>query len=89
MRVTHSAISIYMILVLLRWLGPWIGLEMSYGRWRWIARVTDPLINRVRQIIPNLGPVDFGPIATVFILWFVRVLLVSIFLDVAARSPVA
>jgi len=88
-RIAHSGLSMYMILVLLRWFGPWLGIELAYGRWRWIPRVTDPLIRRVRAIVPNLGPMDFAPLATVLILWFVRVLLVSILTDITVRSGIA
>lgn len=77
-RAIFSGITLYMILVMLRWLGPWISFETDFGRWRWIAAVTDPLVGRVRRILPNLGPVDFGPIVTLLGLWFVRTISVAL-----------
>ncbi len=74
-----------MILILLRWLGSWFSFDTEYGRWAWIARLTDPLINKLRQVLPNMGPVDFGPLAALFIVWFVRIVSVGILVDMAAR----
>ncbi len=79
-RAVFSGITLYMIIVMIRWLGPWISFETDYGRWRWVATITDPLIGRIRRVLPNLGPVDFGPIIVLLGLWFVRTLAVTIIL---------
>jgi len=83
-RAVYSGLTLYMLLILLRWLGGWFGFETDFGRWRWIARVTDPLIDRLRQVLPNLGPVDFGPIAALLLVWFLRALVMRPLLLAAA-----
>lgn len=85
-RAVYNGLTLYMMLVMLRWLGPWFGFETDFGRWRWIARVTDPLIERIRRMLPNLGPVDFGPIAVLFIIWLVRMLTAPALFDMAYRN---
>lgn len=67
-----SILTIYMVLILLRWLGPWLEVNTDAGRLAWVGRITEPLIRRVRQILPHMGPVDFGPLATLFLVWLVR-----------------
>ncbi len=79
-RAIFSGLTLYMMLILLRWLGGWIGFETDFGRWRWVSAVTDPLVGRVRRVLPNLGPVDFGPIVTLFAVWIVRRVSVSVLL---------
>lgn len=71
-RAVYNLLTLYMLAILLRWIGAWIGLEMEYGRWRFIARITDPVLNRVRGILPSMGPVDFSPIASLFVVWILR-----------------
>ena len=71
-RAIFSGITLYMICVILRWLGPWLSLESDFGRWRWLARTTDPLVGRVGARLPNLGPVNFGPMVTLLGLWILR-----------------
>ena len=73
-RAVFSGLTLYMLLILLRWLGGAIGFETDYGRWRWIAMLTDPLVDRLRRILPNLGPVDFAPMAALLLVWIIRTL---------------
>ncbi len=75
-RAVFSGLTLYMLLILLRWLGGAIGFETDYGRWRWIARITDPLIGALRRVLPNLGPVDFGPMAALLLVWIIRELII-------------
>jgi len=71
-RLVVSALTLYMMLVLLRWLGPWLELDIDSGRLRWISRLTDPLINRLRRLLPWMGPMDFGPLAALLLVWILR-----------------
>ncbi|MCC6698786.1 MAG: YggT family protein [Candidatus Hydrogenedentes bacterium] len=73
-RLLYSVFTLYMLMVLLRWLGPFLELNFHDIRLRWIASLTDPVVGLVRRILPPLGPVDFGPLATVLLLWLVRFL---------------
>ncbi len=68
----YSLFTLYMLLLLLRWFSPWLGLEVESGRLRWIARIGDPLIKQMRRIIPSLGPADFGPVCAVLLVWLLR-----------------
>ena len=77
-----------MMLILLRWFGPWLSLDVEGGRLRWIARLTDPLITRIRRILPNMGPFGFGPMAALFLVWFVRVLSVRVLVGMVQQSPI-
>ncbi len=85
-RIAYSVLTLYMMLILLRWFGPWLSLEVTAGRLAWVARLTDPLITRLRRVLPNMGPVDFGPIAALVLVWFVRILSVRILNDMAGRA---
>ena len=68
----HSLLTIYMVLILLRWFGPRLSLVTDAGRLRWISLLTDPLIGQLRKLLPSMGPVDFGPIAALFVAFMVR-----------------
>lgn len=71
-RAVYSLLTLYMLLVLLRWFGPWLSLSLDEGRFKWIGRFTDPLIDGARKILPPMGPVDFAPIAALLAVWFAR-----------------
>ena len=40
-------------------------LELSY-------RVTDPILNKIRRFLPNLGSLDISPIILLLLIWFIE-----------------
>lgn len=82
-RIIHDTFTLYMFLILINWLGPMIGLELKTGRLRWIPRITEPLIDKVRKLLPQMGPLDFGPIALILFLWMMRELTIKVIISSA------
>ncbi|HOZ48484.1 MAG TPA: YggT family protein [Candidatus Hydrogenedentes bacterium] len=71
-RAITSVLTLYMMAILLRWSAPWIEFDVHSQRWRWIPRITDPLFEWLRRVLPPMGPMDFAPLAALFIVWLVR-----------------
>ena len=40
-------------------------LELSY-------RLTDPILNKIRRFMPNLGSLDISPIVLLLLIWFIE-----------------
>ena len=40
-------------------------LEMTY-------RLTEPILNRIRRFLPNLGSLDISPIILLLLIWFIE-----------------
>ena len=40
-------------------------LELSY-------RLTDPILNKIRRFLPNLGSFDISPIILLLLIWFLE-----------------
>ena len=40
-------------------------LELSY-------KLTDPILNRIRRFLPNLGSLDISPIILLLLIWFIE-----------------
>jgi len=78
-RALNSAITLYMLAILVRWTAPWIQLELTTGPLRMLPRITDPLIDLMRQLLGKFMPppnsFDWGPIAALLVVWIVRLLL--------------
>lgn len=73
----YSALTLYMMALLLRWLGPWLELEFQGPLLGLIPRITDPLIQLMRRMLPPMGPIDFAPLAAVISVFIVRLVLVG------------
>lgn len=69
-------LTLYMMAILLRWFGPWLEVSERSLWMRWVAKLTDPLIGLMRRLLPPMGPMDWGPLAALVVVWFVRLLLV-------------
>ncbi|MCP4640453.1 MAG: YggT family protein [bacterium] len=85
-RAVNSILTLYMLLVMIRWLGPWLELDLRNGRLRWIPAITDPVIAPIRGLLPATGPLDLGPPAVLFALWIGRTIVVGLLIAMAARS---
>ena len=42
-------------------------------------KLTDPILNKIRNFLPNLGPVDISPLVLILLLMFLRNLIFEIF----------
>ena len=83
MRAVNSLLTLYMLLILVRWAASWLQLDLFSRAGRWVCRLTDPLITRVRAVLPNLGPVDFAPLVTLIGVWIVRSLALGVLATIA------
>lgn len=73
----YCGLTLYMMALLLRWLGPWLEIEFQGPFLGLLPRVTDPLIQLMRRILPPLGPMDFAPLAAVMSVFIVRLILLG------------
>lgn len=80
--VVHAALTLYMMVILLYWVAPWLQLELTDSRWRWVARLAEPLVTVIRKRMPYMGPSDLGPLAALVLVWIVRTLAVPILANV-------
>ncbi|GMU92635.1 MAG: hypothetical protein AMXMBFR4_16930 [Candidatus Hydrogenedentota bacterium] len=76
-RLAYSAFTLYMLLILLRWLGPYLELDFYSVRLRWVARAVDPFVRIIRRRVPALGPMDAGPLLALLVVWVARELTVG------------
>jgi YggT family protein len=85
MHAAYSGLTLYMMLILVRWAAPWLQIDLWNHRLRWISQLTDPALDLVRRKLPSLGPFDFAPWALLFGVWLVREVSVSIIANAYMR----
>ena len=81
MRTINSLATLYMLLIMVRWFAPWLSLDVKGPRLSWIVKLTDPFINIIRKHLPKMGPLDFGPIAALFLVWIAKTLILKMMLN--------
>jgi len=85
-RATRSGFTLYMMMILICWLAGWLRISPNNRQLKWMHRATDPLVNRLRKLLPPMGPMDFGPIAAVFAVWLVRTISVQLLAGIVLKS---
>ena len=62
--------------VILSWLVGFNILNTSnrfvYSVLEFTYRLTDPILNRIRRFLPNLGAFDISPIILLLLIWFIE-----------------
>lgn len=76
-RIVYTVATLYMILVILRWFGPFLEVDLSAPRWRYLRPLVDWPLARLREVVPALGPWDPSPIALLLLVWVARSLVVQ------------
>lgn len=91
LRLLIGVIDLYMwvviIAVILSWLVQFNVINSSnrfvYMAMDFIYRATEPVLNKIRRYLPNLGGLDLSPIILIFVLIFVKDFLFRILLRFA------
>jgi YggT family protein len=82
-RVISVLFDLYTLALLLRVLGSWLlasGIRFplwAYSTMHFLDRITSPLLNPIRRVIPAVAGLDLSPIIAVMLLQIVERLLIS------------
>lgn len=74
----YGAIGIYTLLIVVRIVLSWV-TSASNKLTRLLSRLTDPILEPFRRLIPPLGMFDLSPIIVLFLLHFVQIAVFAVF----------
>lgn len=84
--VINLVFQIYIFIVIARALVSWVSPDPYNPIVRFLYQATDPVLNRIRRIIPSqFGGIDFSPIILLIGLTLVRRLLLELLAQLAYR----
>lgn len=75
--IIYCSLTLYMMALLLRWLGPWLELEFHGAILRLLPAITDPFIRLMKRALPPMGPMDWSPLAAVISVFILRLIIVK------------
>ena len=70
--VIEILLNIYMWIVIARALISWVNPDPYNPIVSFLYRATEPLLYRVRRIIPDLGGLDLSPMIVILIIYFIQ-----------------
>jgi YggT family protein len=74
--VIEILLNIYMWIVIARALISWVNPDPYNPIVNFLYRATEPVLCRVRRIIPDLGGIDLSPLIVLLIIYFLKEFLV-------------
>jgi YggT family protein len=85
--LVSDAVQLLTLLIVVRAILSWIPTA-DYGHpiIRFIVRVTDPVLEPVRRLLPPLGGLDLSPIIAILLLQFAGQLLIRILVNLLAGA---
>ena len=83
--LVEALITILYWLILVRAVISWVNPDPFNPIVQFLYRVTDPILAPIRKFLPSLGPIDISPVVAFFILYFLKLFLVSTLVDLGMK----
>lgn len=74
--VLNFAITAYIWIIIIRALLSWVNPDPYNPIVRFLAAITDPVLEPIRKRLPYLGGIDISPVIVILILYFLRYFIV-------------
>ncbi len=84
-KLVELAITILYWLIIVRALISWVNPDPFNPIVQFLYRTTDPILAPIRKFLPPLGPIDISPIIAFFVLYFLKLFLVSTLVDLGMK----
>jgi YggT family protein len=65
-------LDIYMWIIIARALISWVNPDPYNPIVSFLYRATEPVLSRVRRILPNMGGIDLSPLIVIFIIYLLK-----------------
>ena len=82
--LTNSVLWIMGVLIFVRAVISWVSPDPDNPLVQFLIRVTDPVLEPIRRLLPMMG-IDISPIIAIFIIRFLQMFLVPSLYDLALR----
>ncbi|MBI5345223.1 MAG: YggT family protein [Deltaproteobacteria bacterium] len=83
--VLDYALTAYMWMTIIRALLSWVNPDPYNPIVRFLYQVTEPVLYRIRRIVPYMGGLDLSPLIVILVIYFLKWFLVATLIDIAFR----
>jgi len=83
--VLEFALNIYMYIIIARAILSWVNPDPYNPIVNFLYRVTDPVLYRVRRMLPDMGGLDLSPLIVLLAIFFMQKFLVSSIFELVNR----
>jgi len=84
-RLADIVLTLYMYIIIASAIISWVNPDPYNPIVRFLYRATEPLLSRVRNILPQMGGLDLSPMAVILVIIFLQSFLVRTVLELGYR----
>ncbi len=67
-KLVHLLIQLLILLIFIHALGSWFPQIRESSFYHRLDKIIEPLLNPIRQVLPNMGGIDISPAILIFVL---------------------
>jgi YggT family protein len=82
-KIIDFTVTLYIFAVIARVILSWMQYDPYSQIIRFIYNITEPVLIRIRQVIPTFGGIDISPMILIFVLYILEGFVVSTLNDLA------
>ena len=83
--VLEFVLSIYMYIIIARAIISWVNADPYNPIVRFLYQVTEPVLSRVRRLLPNMGGLDLSPLIVLLVIFFLQKFVVNSIFEMVSR----
>lgn len=84
-QILDIGLTIYFWILIVRALISWVNPDPYNPIVRFLYQVTEPVLGRIRRVLPIMGGLDFSPIIAILAIIFIKRFLVATLIDIAFK----
>ncbi len=78
LQVIDLVLTIYVWIIIARAIISWVNPSPFHPLVRFLYRVTEPVLNPIRRLIPPVYGLDLSPVIVIFFIYFIKELLLHL-----------
>ena len=83
--ILNSILTIYMYVIIARAIISWVNPDPYNPIVNFLYRATEPVLRRVRRMLPEMGGLDLSPLIILLIIFFLQKFLVTTLFELVNR----
>jgi YggT family protein len=83
--IIDTLLTIYMYIIIARAVISWVNPDPYNPIVNFLYKVTEPVLYRVRRLLPDMGGVDLSPLVVLLVIFFLQKFAVTSIYDLAFR----
>ncbi|WKZ32515.1 MAG: YggT family protein [Thermodesulfobacteriota bacterium] len=84
-KVLDTVLTLYFWIIVIRAILSWVNPDPYNPIVRFLYQITEPVLGRVRRMLPQMGGLDISPLVVILIIYFIQAGIIPSLYELASR----